>query len=71
MAKTRGNILSTTSGQMVGKSQTYALLVDAAGNAIPDAVSNEQIVGLQAVNGRLKVDASIIGSLTNDGMGRR
>lgn len=64
MAKTRGDFLDTSKGQVVGKSQTYVLLVDSAGNAILDAGGNEQIAELQSVGGRLKVDASITGSLT-------
>ncbi len=64
MSKTRANFLSTSAGQMVGKSQVYALLVDTNGEAILDADGNEQIVDLQAVNGRLKVDASISERLT-------
>jgi len=63
MAKTRGELLTTDIGQIVGKSQTYALLVDSAGAAILDVGGNEQIVELQAVGGRLKVD---IGSLASE-----
>lgn len=66
MPKTRANLLETSAGQLVGKQQLYALLVDAAGAAILNAGGNEQIVELQAVDGLLKVEASITGSLPDE-----
>lgn len=59
MPKTRANLLSTDTGQVVGKSQGYALLVDASGNAILDGQGNEQIIELEVVGGRLKVDTGV------------
>lgn len=59
MALTRADLLSTPDGQVVGKSQVYALLVDANGNAVLDSNGNEQVVEIQSSDGaRLKVDTS-------------
>lgn len=64
MAKTRGDLLSTSKGKIVGKEQLYALLVDASGNAVLDVSGNEQLVEMKATaNGALQT--SITGSLPN------
>ena len=57
MSKTRANLLSTSAGQVVGKSQGYALSVDANGDAVPDALGNEQLEELRVIGGRLQTDA--------------
>lgn len=67
MAKTRGDQLTTNKGKIVGKQQLYALLVDAAGNAILDTAGNEQLVEVHAdASGRIKTLAELSGSITLD-----
>lgn len=51
--------------QPIGKSQLYALLVDAAGAPVLDGDGAQQVVAVQSTNGKLQVDASLTGSLTN------
>ena len=66
MAKTRGDLLTTSTGKIVGKQQLYALLVDAAGVAILDAGGNEQVIEVNAsADGKIQVDASLKGSYAN------
>jgi len=62
MAKTRGDLLRSDKNVLVGKNQTYALLVDASRNAVLDGSGNEQLADLEVVAGRLQVCASLIGS---------
>lgn len=65
MGNTRGNFLNTNKGRPVGKQQLYGIAVDTSGNAVLDADGNEQVIELEVVNKRLKVDTSIAGSLAN------
>lgn len=67
MAKARGDLLHTLKQKLVGKAQLYGFLTDSSGSAVLDAGGNEQVSEVQVgENGRLKVDASITGSLTKD-----
>lgn len=59
MSKTRAQLLTTSEGQVVGKSQLYALLVDKEGNAILDVFNNEQLIAIQAdIGGGIKLATS-------------
>lgn len=51
MAKTRDDIFSTSKNKIIGKSQLYALLVDANRDQLLDASGNEQLVDLEIVDG--------------------
>jgi len=55
--KTRGDLLYSDKSKVIGKSQIYALLVDASRDPILDASGNEQVVDLEVVAGRLQTDA--------------
>ena len=69
MAKTRGDLLSTGKGKIVGKHQLYALLTDASGNAILNAAGDEQLIEVQAdANGKIKTLSELNGSLPKSEM---
>lgn len=62
MAKTRGDLLTTNKGKIVGKQQLYALLVDVAGNAVLDALGNEQLTELKSgTNGLIQTGSAMEG----------
>jgi len=66
MAKTRDELLTTPKGQIVGKHQLYALLVDDAGAAILDAAGNEQVIEIKAgTDGKIQTSSTVVGSLAN------
>jgi len=69
MAKTRDELLTTPKGQIVGKHQLYALLVDDAGVAILDAAGNEQVIEIKAgTDGKIQTSSTVVGSLPKSEM---
>jgi len=67
MAKTRDELLTTPKGQIVGKHQLYALLVDDAGVAILDAAGNEQVIEIKAgADGKIQTSSTVVGSLAKE-----
>lgn len=63
MPKTRGDMLSTDKGRLIGKQQIYALLVDSSRNPVLDANGNEQLVNLEVVAGKLQIQDAILAAL--------